>query len=70
MPDRFKQAVRALNQGQFESAAGLCQELLREQPDNPDANHLLGVILCESGQLEAGEKALKQAIRARPDVSE
>ncbi len=70
MAPEFQRAVRALNQGRLDTAAGACRALLEQEPDNVDAIHLLGVIECEAGQLEAGERRLKQAIRARPDDPE
>lgn len=54
-----------LQQGQYDEACGLCQQLLTLHPDLFAARHLLGVALLRQGRLDAAEQALQQACRGK-----
>ena len=54
-------------QGQFDLAKTRLSKLLESQPENPAALNLLGLIIArEFGNLEAGEKLIRSALRASP----
>jgi tetratricopeptide (TPR) repeat protein len=52
---------------QFEQAAQLYRGVLQQQPNQPEALHWLGVILCQSGRDAAGFPYLQQAVALKPD---
>lgn len=54
--------------GRLGVAQHLCQQILRAQPRNSDALHLLGVTLHQAGQQVAAIDVVKRAIAASPGV--
>src|SRR5215471_2560394 len=59
--DLLRQAADLCNQGQLDSAVALCSEALEREPDNPDINHLLGVIFFRQGKTAAARAPLRRA---------
>jgi Tfp pilus assembly protein PilF len=55
--------------GRFAQAQAVYQEVLRLDPRQPDAWHLLGVILRDAGQLDDAVHCITEAIKLRADVS-
>jgi len=55
--------------GRLAQAERLYREVLRENPDNPDALHLLGVVAMQVGKPEASVKLIADAIEAQPDIA-
>jgi tetratricopeptide (TPR) repeat protein len=53
--------------GQLEEAEKICSEILKNQPDNYEATHLLGLISYKSGALEAALRYMRKAIKLDPD---
>ena len=61
------QKSRTLYQaGRPEEAIKLCQQVLRQSPKHPDANHLMGQLLIISGMVSEGVNYLKQSIDISP----
>ena len=56
-------AQRAHRAGNLPVAAALCQKVLRREPENPDALHLLGVALAEAGRVDEAIVCIAAAIR-------
>ena len=54
--------------GNFARAEGLYLEILRQDPGNIDAIHLLGVLATQGGQPEAAVELITAALRKRPDA--
>ncbi len=48
----------------------LCRDLLQQQPDHLEAMHLLGVILCQSGELEAAIAQFRKLLDQQPNCIE
>ena len=54
--------------GRLQEAESYYQAVLREQPENSDAWHLLGVIAQQTGKDEAAVAFIQKAIEIRPEV--
>jgi len=64
------EAGQSLHQaGRLAQAERLYREVLRENPDNPDALHLLGVVAMQVGKPEASVQLIADAIEAQPDIA-
>src|SRR4051794_5057288 len=64
---RENDAVAAFRQGDLERARSLTQEQLTAEPDAPQLQHLMGLILCRTGELERGIEWLRRATEAEPE---
>ena len=62
-------AVAQHRQGAITAAEDLYQQILRVDPNQTDALHLLGVIRCQQGRLDEAEPMLAQATQRMPDSS-
>ena len=56
--------------GQLQEAESLYQSILQQQPKNPDALHLLGVIAYQVGKYELAENLINQSIAINPSFAE
>ena len=54
--------------GRLDEAEALYREVLRQQPDNADALHFLGVIFGQRGDAAAAVDAIRRATALRPDA--
>jgi len=54
--------------GRFEQAYDAYQQALREQPDHPEALHLLGMLAHQIGDNDLALELIELAIRTRPDL--
>jgi tetratricopeptide (TPR) repeat protein len=63
----FAEAVRRHGDGQVETAEALYRALLALEPDEPQVNYNLGLILHGRGALEGAMDAYRRAIALRPD---
>ena len=48
-PNTLQQAIQLFEAGRFSEAAQLCRALLAHEPNEPEANHLLGLIHYQQG---------------------
>ena len=55
--------------GDIERAAPIYEDILRSDPDNADANHLLGLVLSEQDQSEAAISLIEKALLLNPDAA-
>jgi tetratricopeptide (TPR) repeat protein len=60
-------ALEARAAGQLEAAQRYCRQVLAEYPDQPDAWHLLGVVLRDLGAWEDAVSAFGHAHTTRPE---
>lgn len=67
--ETLKQAVVLHQQGQLGEAQALYRQVLQAIPDQPDANHLLGVIAYQTGHLDAAVELIGRAISASPQFA-
>lgn len=66
----LQQAIAYHQAGQLQDAGRLYREILRTQPNHPDANHNLGVLAVQMKQAAAGLIHFKIAIEANPNQSQ
>jgi tetratricopeptide (TPR) repeat protein len=66
IPMRLQNGVGLLQQGRMEPAREVFSGILRDDPGNAFAHHLLGLIELQTGQLDAGIASLKRAIALNP----
>ena len=59
-------AVKALGQGDLADAEKVCRSVLRALPENPDAMHILGIVIQRRGDLAAGIALLQKAVGFAP----
>lgn len=64
--DILQQAVHCHQTGQLQEAVGLYQSILQIQPNQPDANHNLGLLAMQVSQSESGLPYLQNAWRISP----
>lgn len=67
--DMLKQIVTLYQKRNLRDAEILCRQILEKEPDNPDANHFLGIIAWEVGELEIAKNLIGKAIELNPDNS-
>jgi protein O-GlcNAc transferase len=59
-------ATAHLRAGRPDDAARLCRELLRREPNQPDALHMLALVVNRQGDAAEARRLLEAAARARP----
>jgi len=64
----LKKALERQNAGRADEAESLYRQVLRGDPANPDALHLLGVLELQRGRPEAAADWISQAIRVSPNT--
>jgi lipoprotein NlpI len=47
-----------------------CRQTLRLRPDFPYAHNMLGMLLAQSGDLEAAIEHYRKALQLKPDMAE
>jgi tetratricopeptide (TPR) repeat protein len=61
----FELALQHYQAGQLTEAQNLCQQILGEQPENPDALHFLGLIAHHAGQNDIAAELIRRAVSRR-----
>jgi predicted TPR repeat methyltransferase len=67
MSTQLENAVHFHRQGQLEEAQRMYQQILREEPENPDALHFLGLIHHQTGHTEMAIELIRSAIGIQPE---
>jgi tetratricopeptide (TPR) repeat protein len=62
----FAAVVRHFQSGQFQIAEAQCRSLISVNPRHSEANHLLGVILLQTGRTVEALERLQAAVASRP----
>jgi len=65
----LEQGMKLHQAGRLDEAQQLYQQILRQEPDHPDALHLLGVVAAQSGKPELALAPIQRAIVVRPNVA-
>ncbi len=68
--DAIRIALQLHQAGRLEDAAKVYRQVLEQEPNNPDALHLMGVLAHQQGRQEAAFEYVRQAIRVSPFASE
>ena len=63
-------AVRHHNAGRLARAESIYQQILRADPDQPDALHLLGLIAHQGGKFDRAVDLFTKALTIKPDFAE
>ena len=63
---RLSRASALQRAGRFQEARACYEDLLRDDPDQPDALHLLGVVHARLGDPAAGVALIERALALRP----
>ena len=66
----LQQGVIAQQEGNLQEAERLYRLILQTQPQHPDANHNLGILLVSSNQAEAALLLFKTALEANPKIGQ
>ncbi|WP_375787873.1 tetratricopeptide repeat protein [Bradyrhizobium sp. Pha-3] len=66
----FAQAVALHQRGQLAAAENIYEDILRQQPNNFDALHLLGLISAQTGRSQRGADLIRRAIRLNGNVAD
>jgi protein O-GlcNAc transferase len=65
----FNQGLDAHNAGNFESAEIIYHDILEKQPDHPEVNHNIGVLLVAKNEFYKALEFFKFALNTSPNVS-
>ncbi|MEA1912256.1 MAG: tetratricopeptide repeat protein [candidate division WOR-3 bacterium] len=68
--DYLKEGKRNIEEGKYQEAYYNLQKALKEHPNYPDINNLMGVALSLSGRYKEAVKYFKKAIQLNPDYIE
>ncbi len=66
---KFRQGVALRQQAKFAEAAHVYQEILRQEPVNFDALHLLGVVALQTGRIRQSVELITRATALNPNVA-
>ena len=69
MSNQLNDAVKLQIEGNLSAAESIYRKVLSEDPDNPDANHLLGLIHSERDEADIAIKLIEKAIKLRPTAA-
>lgn len=69
-PSVLARAHASLQQGRLREAESLCRGALQAAPHDPDAQHLLGLVLKQAGRLGEAEGLLRQSTLLAPARAE
>ncbi len=69
MAVNLSEALEHHERGDLERAARLCEAALAEQPDEPDALHLLGLVALQRGEAGWAAELIRKAVTFRPDAA-
>ncbi len=64
------QALSHHRAGQLQQAEAIYRQILRSQPDHPDALHLLGVVALQAGRNDTAVKYIEHALQGNPRSAE
>ena len=70
LPALIQKGAEAHQAGQWAEAETFYRKVLEVDPDNFDANHLLGIVLSQTGRPDAGIEHIQNAVAANPGVPE
>ncbi|MBM0741934.1 tetratricopeptide repeat protein [Phormidium sp. CLA17] len=68
--ERLSTALQHYHNGELAKAEQLYRQILQQQPDQADALHVLGVILCQTKRSEEAIAHLRHLTQLQPDFAE
>jgi len=66
----LQKGIEAHQAGQFNEANHLYSSIIRSEPDHPDANHNLGVLMFGFGEKQDSLPFFKTALKSNPNVAQ
>ena len=66
----LQQAIAAHREGRLPEAERLYRAILQSQPNHPDANHNLGVLIASANDPELALPLLKTALKTHPKIEQ
>lgn len=63
----IERGLAAVKNQRFEEAEACCQNILRQNPDHPEANSLMGMLRAQAKQTSAAITFFKRAVAGNPD---
>ena len=70
IPHALAFAAEKIDKGELQVAEGVVRQVLEKQPENPHANHLLGIIAHRVGRTELALDLVGKAIEKMPNVAQ
>lgn len=70
LSDALAEALKCQQTGQLSQAEKLCRQLLAADSMQPDAWHILGIVMGQMGRKELAVQYLKETLRLKPDLAE
>ena len=67
--EKLNEAMRLQIQGKFQSAESIYMGILESEPDNPDGNHLLGLIRGEQDNNHEAVRLIEKAIKLNQNAA-
>ena len=67
LKDKLETAKLYHRSGKLQQAENLYREILKEEPQNAEATHLLGLLAVQTGKLDIGKHLIETAIELNPD---
>lgn len=69
MADEIDEAMELLKRGKTRAAQKLLQAVLKHNPRNADATHILGLIHLQAGRLVQAQRHMEKVVRALPNLA-
>ena len=63
---KFEQARTLQKEGRFDAARAMCEEILREEGERAEVQHLLGLIAYQTGNIEQAQELIGRAATLDP----
>lgn len=63
---KLGQAIDLFQRGYLDAAAGLCDDIVRRNPADPDALHVLGIIALQRSQPALGAELIQRSLKINP----
>lgn len=69
IPEALNVALQHHQAGQLQAAENIYRQILKFEPNHPDALHLMGVFLAQTGRLTEAEDHLQRAVAFSPNFA-
>jgi predicted O-linked N-acetylglucosamine transferase (SPINDLY family) len=70
IPEALAQGIAAHNAGQLKAARAIYEQILAEQPEQPTALHLLGLVDVQQGRVDEGCARIARVVELTPDAAD
>ena len=70
MHSKFESAISLFQSGQLTKANKICSEILKDEPNNFEILHLLGIISFQEKKYDLSVEYIKKALKINPEQGE